>query len=492
MSPRSALGKLLLALVTLLARGADSVAQNPAPQTAPVLMISDIHLDPFHDPAKFARLRSSPVRDWAKILDAPESPNQAREYESLQKTCRARGVDPDWDLFSESLRAERAQQPEPLFITVSGDLMAHDFECRFHTLAPGLSPSDYTAFTEKTVAFVALQFRLAFPRVPVYLALGNNDSSCGDFQETPHSAFLASVAQSFADDVDPASRETVLREFPEQGDYDIALPRPMANTRLIVLQDIFQSYRYRTCGGAADTAAAKTQIAWLAKHLAAAREHGENVWVMTHIPPGVNVHSTSVHGVRFCTGALRMNLSSPALPDTLVRFSDEVRLLILGHAHTDEIRILAASTCTEGSGACVAIPVKLIPSITPVDGNNPAFLMAAVDPRSSILIDYNVFAADGHAGTDLRWQREYRYSEAYGLPDFSAASVERLVSRFAADKTGTSVASRNYQRWYSVGASATRGVALQRVWRAYVCGISEYQEQDFRGCMCSAADPELK
>jgi sphingomyelin phosphodiesterase acid-like 3 len=89
----------------------------------PVVILSDIHFDPFHDPAKFGQLRTASVSNRAKVLDAPDSPTQAHDFASLQKSCQAYSIDTDWALFASSLKAARAQQSAPFFVTVSGDLM---------------------------------------------------------------------------------------------------------------------------------------------------------------------------------------------------------------------------------------------------------------------------------------------------------------------------------------------------------------------------------
>ena len=435
-------------------------------------MFSDIHFDPFHDPAKFAQLQSAPVSDWANILSSPASAHQESDFASLQTACNARDVDTDWALFASSLQAARTQQPTPLFVTVSGDLLVHQFDCRFHTLAPN---SDSTGDMD-----------FAFPRSPVYLAMGNNDSGCGDFRETTDSQFLHDVAQIFARDAGPASRAIVLREFPHQGDYDIALPKPMQKTRLIVLQDIFQSYRYQNCSGVSDRTAAQTQVTWLAQHLADAREHGDNVWVMGHIPPGVNVYATFAKGYKQCTDQpLDLFLSSDAMADTLAEYADIVRLGIFGHTHNDEMRLLEAPRKVPAGEARQAIPVKLVPAISPVHGNNSAFLVARVNPISGILMDYSIFAASNQTGIATQWSREYTYSEAYGLPDFSGASAARMTAAFSADKDGLSTWSANYQRWYSVGQAKDRGAFLRKIWPAYACGLSADHPADFHNCLCA-------
>jgi sphingomyelin phosphodiesterase acid-like 3 len=190
------LSALLIAAMPL----ASALAMQATPATAPVLLLSDIHLDPFHDPAKFPALLAASPAGWATIFDASSSPTQATDFDKLQAACGSKGVDTPIALLESALKAAHAQQPAPLFITVSGDLMAHQFDCRFHTLHPAGTPAEYSAFAAKTVAFVALQLHLIFPRTPIYLTLGNNDSGCKDYNEDPNSAFLQADGKSFAAD----------------------------------------------------------------------------------------------------------------------------------------------------------------------------------------------------------------------------------------------------------------------------------------------------
>ena len=57
---RRMLGLLLACgMLCIVPRGAN--AQAPKAETVPVVMLSDIHFDPFHDPAKFEKLRAAPI-----------------------------------------------------------------------------------------------------------------------------------------------------------------------------------------------------------------------------------------------------------------------------------------------------------------------------------------------------------------------------------------------------------------------------------------------
>jgi sphingomyelin phosphodiesterase acid-like 3 len=487
---RLSLPLVCLAAVGLFCISSVGHAQKDASvTTAPVLMLSDIHLDPFHDPTKVSQLRSAPVSEWATIFNAPPSATQAADFAKLQSGCGARGVDTPHALLETSLKAAHAQQPKPLFVTVSGDLMAHQFDCRFKALAPEGTAADYSIFAAKTVAFIALRLRETFPGTPVYLALGNNDSGCKDYDEDPNSAFLQADATGFAADaVDPANRAAIQHEFSQYGDYDIALPIP--HTHLIVLQDIFESKKYAACNGTPTGDPTTAQIAWLRTQLEKARAAHEQVWVMAHIPPGIDAYTTFSKGRNVCTGNKpEMFLSSEALANTIIDFPGTIRLALFGHTHMDELRVY---TSTAGE----TIPGKLVPSITPVNGNNPAFTIAEVDTRTATLKDYAVFAASKPASWDIAptWHEEYRYSTTYGLHDLSGASLARLTASLLADKTSATPASQAYQRFYFVGdpvantgiSGNLKAAAMQVVWPAYGCAITQATQAGFKDCVCPA------
>ena len=482
---------LLLTLLSIVSLPTRAQSSSQAAPTVPALLLSDIHLDPFHDPAKFDALRVAPAAGWAAILYGPASPTQAADFAHLQQTCGAKGIDTPPALLQSSLHAARKQQPHPLLVTISGDLLVHQFDCRFHTLAPHATDAEYSAFASKTVAFIALQLRETFPQSPIYFALGNNDSGCNDYGEDPDSDFLHAAAANFSAGVhSPANRSAILHEFPHLGNYAVTLPAPIRDTRLIVLHDIFESRKYAKCSGTPSNDAATEQVAWLRAQLTAARAAHQHVWVMAHIPPGIDAYSTFVNHRDVCAGQSPvMFLASDALANTLAVFPDVIRLALFGHTHMDEMRVYSTSSGT--------IPAKLVPSITPVNGNNPAFTLAEIEPATATLKDYTVYSANNQTGIDTTWAEEYRFSTTYHLPNLSGASLEKLTTSFVDDKSGSTDASHAYQQFFYVGdtgaaktiKAAMNAAAMQIVWPAYACAITHADAASFRTCACPASPP---
>ena len=73
------------------------------------------------------------------------------------------------------------------------------------------------------------------------------------------------------------------------------------------------------------------------------------------------------------------------MADELVEFSDVVELAIFGHNHMDETRLLKGDGKTPASSKSVA--VKVVSSISPINGNHPSFTVAQIDPSSAALKD---------------------------------------------------------------------------------------------------------
>lgn len=456
-----------------------------AAQTVPVLMLSDVHFDPWHDPALFHQLQAAPVSRWPAILSEPPSPDQPKRFAALQQACSAHGVDTDWTLLQSSLAAMQLADPHPDFVTLSGDLTAHEFRCRFEQLDPQGSDADYVAYAAKVASFVAYALKHAYPKTPIFIALGNNDSSCGDYRESIHSQYLRRLAVAVASAAPAVDRATILREFPAEGDYDVALPAPFVHTRLIVLQDIFEASNYSDCQNHPDPQAAARQIAWLGAHLAMAHAHGDQVWVMSHIPPGVNVYQTIRSNPDVCGHtAPSMFLNSDQMVQVLLRYAGEIRFAIFAHTHNDELRLLAPPAAfVSGHGA---IPVKLVPSITPVHGNNPAFMMAEVDRATAIVKDYTIIVASNQTGVHTQWTPEYRWSTAYGENDFSASSVAKLITHFEQDPHSETEVSRNYQQWFYAGRGRVPALLLRFFWPAYACSLNHMSAEGYRQCVCGA------
>jgi sphingomyelin phosphodiesterase acid-like 3 len=454
---------------------------KPAPQSsATVLMVSDIHFEPFWDPGKAPQLAAKPESEWAAILASAPSPDREAQFNAIQQACHTRGADTSFPLFASSLSAMKTNAAGAKFVTVSGDLISHSFNCKFARVFPAARPGDYRIFVEKTIKFVIASLRGAMPGVRVYAALGNNDSDCGDYQLDASSSFLHDLDKVFTADVPAIDMQEAYADFPIGGNYRATLPKPFADTRLLVIDDLFMARRYQTCSGEDDSSEATRQIAWLRTELESARQAKMKVWVMAHIPPGVDVHSTAAKGKNICAGQEpAMFLSSDELPDALTPYSDVISLAIFAHTHMDEMRLLIPNDIPNPAHS---VPVKLVSSISPINGNNPSITVAQVDPRTGTMVDYRVIAASNQTGIGTAWTEEYDYARAYNEPAFSDTALATLIGEFRADNGAKSPFSQAYIRNYFVG---DRSSELTPFWPLAACGLINMSADSFRACVCS-------
>ena len=442
--------------------------------TSPVLMLSDVHLDPFSDPAKVLKLAATPAEQWDTVIATPASATQAKDFADLQEVCHLRGVDTSTVLWRSSLLAMRKQAAGAAFVTVSGDLLAHNFECKFKRSFPTATDADYVRFVGQTIRYVVHGLRVAFPATPVYVAMGNNDSACGDYRDDRNSAFLAEVAKALAEALSPTDRPEMLREFSREGYYNATMPAAFPKGRVIVVDDLFLSAKHGSCEGKPDEAATEGVTNWLQEQLADAREKGQHVWVLGHIPPGVDLYSTLRKLENVCKVEPQMFLENEKLATVLAAYPDVVRLAVFGHSHTDELRLLPGK---EDGG----VAMKIVSSISPVNGNNPSFMVARVDRATAELRDYTVIAASNLTGVDAEWTREYTYSAVYHQRAFSAAALKAITDGFAADATASKPESAAYLQNLYVG---DRSMLLKPFWPEYVCALTHDSAASYAKCVC--------
>jgi sphingomyelin phosphodiesterase acid-like 3 len=252
------------------------------------------------------------------------------------------------------------------------------------------------------------------------------------------------------------------------------MPAPLLNTRLVVLNDIYMMPDFGSCKATEDRRGEREQLAWLQNELDRAQKKKQRVWVLGHLPPSINAGSSlSGHG-SFCSGNRTVRFQdTEALANEMTEHADTITLGIFGHTHMDEFHVLA--------GKNSAVPIKVVASLSPVDGNLPSFTVGVIDVASATLADYSVYEASNRTGDGTTWTQEYDFNSAYNEQGFTAASLIDLTSRLRADKEGTGVESRAYQAHFLKGSS---GKKLSSSWQGYVCSLDHSASEDFKTCVC--------
>jgi sphingomyelin phosphodiesterase acid-like 3 len=179
-------------------------------------------------------------------------------------------------------------------------------------------------------------------------------------------------------------------------------------------------------------------------------------------------------------------LASDSLATALAENTDIVPLALFGHTHSDEIRLLSPDDLVppevaKAHAATAGVPVKIVPSITPINGNEPAFLVAEIQPATAALVDYTVIIASGHTGAGATWKPAYTYSERYHRRAFDSASVSSLIRELHADSALATPVSQAYISSYTEGVPTP---ILQLAWFPYTCALSHTTSKSFAACAC--------
>lgn len=449
---------LALALAAPLAAAAD---------TGRFLQVSDIHFSPFVPALRAKPLATTAVEDWWPILAADPDTALAQW-----------GSDTNHALFATALSAIADAAADADFVVVTGDLLAHNFPANVESVfgfAPGSAAND--AFAVRTTLFVADSLRSAIPGKPIFVTLGNNDSSCGDYRIEPNGAYLAATRETVRR---LAGADRVAADFDETylaGGYYAAAHPTLADTTIIVLDDVLWSIDYQNACGTTGLSGADAMMAWLEKQLADARAAGRKVWLAHHIPVGFDPYAT-LHGKQAtCAERIRPMLAEPYAAKyvgLLSEYAATVTIGLVGHTHFDDFRLLR-----DKGGAVVGIE-KIAPAISPIFGQNPGFHVYSYDRAKGAITDlathYLANLATAASPAEADWKQEYVYSEAYGVPDFSPASAETVWKQFASEGEADDL----YRKLYNVshGELSADGI------KAYACAIGHADEAGFATCYC--------
>jgi len=452
-----------LGLVGLCGAGSADAAKLPFTVGAGqgvFLHVSDLHFNPFADPAIVRRLIAAPVEQWAAIFRA--SKNTAF-WDKRQDTS--------FPLLTSMLAA--AQGPAYDYVLSTGDVLSHDFKDEFLQL--GGTEGEYAGFVIKTMLFVDRMLKRSFPGIPLIATLGNNDATCGDYMLAPNDPMLPVVGRDLPT---VARNPQALHDYMMGGSYVVPHPK-VPRHDIIVLSDVFLSRKYRDACGKTGTDPGSAELAWLEWTLYREGLAGRTASLVMHIPPGIDAYSSSrKHGcplevVSFWTDAhARRFLALVGL------YKDQLRMAYAGHTHMDDFRVIV-----DASGA-PALATRITPAVSPLFGNNPAFTVLLYSRTDASVADYATFYLANLAkvapGVAPEWTLEYTFKDAYQAPRYDAASLAALAQRV---KTDDAVRA-SFMRRYPVSSSQSPMTPAN--WSAFACAQTAITADAFASCACPA------
>ena len=459
MSKRAATCAFLIAQ-TLLFSNASAAMRSGRSQ---FLWLSDIHFNPFEDPTLVDKLAAAPPSDWTAILSS-----------SSRTKLSSFGQDTNWPLLSSAFSAIRRTIPSPAFTIVTGDLIAHHFREQFDATATAHDDHAFGEFARKTVEFIGLQLRQLSPDTRGIVALGNNDSACGDYFTESGGRFLRNTGPLVAALAGAADNSAFSAPWNAFGSFSV--PHPMLRKhRIIVLDTAFLSSRHHNGCAAASTDAGSAMLTWLTHELSDARQHGDKVWLVYHIPPGVDGFAT-IRARTSSADAIVMFWKDSYLTtfeELAKQYRSTIEASFAGHTHMDDFRLINHK---DGHPSVVLITPSLGPNVR----QNPSFRIVTLSSRGKLedQATYylgNLESVGPRAPAD--WKLEYSFKQAWHLRGLSAASYQKLWLRTAASPGDR----EQWMLFYS--ASAPGSFIPPDTFQTYHCASGYTNAQEFAACV---------
>jgi hypothetical protein len=463
-----------VALALQLCGTASGQQAAPAPAIAgQVLVMSDLHFDPMADPGLVDRLAAAEPEQWSQILDG-----------SSDRSLGRYGRDSNWMLLRSALQQMAQTLPKPAFVLISGDFLAHGFREEFDAAAKDHSDAAYRVFVRKTMQFLGQQLEQTFPATPILPALGNNDEECGDYQLQPGGPFLADTLPILYQLVGSAGGPGLERDWLGYGNYTARV----GGIRVLSTNTNFLSIHYRNaCGSPADDDPGRATLAWLEVELAAAKQAQERVWLLYHIPPGIDGYATLRRGA--CPGTMIPMWDQAYAANFLAlmkRYANTVTASFAGHTHMDDFRLVGDAEGRYGFAL-------ITPAVSPIFGQNPAFRTLVYDAAGGIL-DQTTYdltnlpqATVAAVGVSPEWRAEYSFTRQWSLPQVDLPSLDHLYSLI----TDAPAEREQWHMIFPVSSpvywapfSGTNERLAQAV-RAFRCASGNVAPAEYGQCYCS-------
>ena len=472
---------LVLAMLALLFASGANAQQPRKDNMGKLLIASDIHFNPMADPTLVAALEAADPAQWETILQR-----------SKVTAFSQYGQDSNWWLMRSALDAMVRIEPHPALVMYTGDLLAHNFPKTYRSITNDDNSEHYRSFVLKTFDFVALEFRKRFPDAKILVTPGNNDEECGNYSIGADGTFLNDTAEQARDLAREGGEFTTT--WKALGSYSLAHPT-LHGVRIVSLNSVFWSDKYRATSFAkgcatVNSTAASDLFAWLESQLADAEHSQQKVWLMFHIPPGIDGWASTHPSGGKLANASPSSCAASIVPmwvpewtirfdDLLGRYSGTVVATFAGHTHTDDFRLIGANGASKQF-------VLIDPAVSPVYDQNPSFRIVSFESDGTLADQTTYYLTNlrkAGGSTPGRWRQEYKFSRRWKTRQLDGASLVKIYDE---------IASQNKERelWlklYMVSSSAAP-IPADDV-RGLYCAIAALDQQSYESCYCSASVP---
>lgn len=426
---------------------------NYANNNSNVLVITDIHLDPFNSCGTTVTESS---QSCVASLIAESNP----ALWSFQTTApNAFGDETNNSFFESALTGVSSvvakQNITKIFVT--GDLLSHDFPKQFESYVPSGNQSQQTQLALNTMNYVLYKIQQTAPKAKLYYIMGNNDTDQSDYSY-PTESFMQQASVLFAPYM--ANSENFTATF-ANGGYSLM---PL-NDNVDVIGLNFNPLTVENASNPEDAQVAESQLTWLISTLNSERAKGKHVIILQHEPFGVNVYNI----IESTTPIY--NLQTPLQESYLTVYqqnSDIINNYYFGHYHMETME--TASNIL-GIGT-LGFSVDFY--------NNPGFKVLQLNNIGQ-LQDFTAYYSDYHKH-GFNWRTLYQLNLAYNITpnnyiDFFQHQLQPTNNK----------AWLEYVKYYSgdnlLAPPDQMPIILPENWAIYYCSVNYMSESSFNSCL---------
>lgn len=433
------------------------------------------------DATLVSELAAAEPANWEPILERT-APPAFSQY----------GSDTNWWLLKSAMKQFPTTLRHPAFVMVTGDLLAHSFPQTYESVTHDTDQQHYREFVQKTVKFLALELQRKFPGTRVFITPGNNDNDCGDYTIEAGGAFLSDTA--------PIARELAggdhqfVTDWKALGSFNVPHPT-ISGMRIISLNSIFLSNKYRAlssskgCAPVSSTASADL-MKWLDESLAAAEKANQKVWLMFHIPPGIDGYASAMKRQSLIKGgaaadaeACRKSIVPMWVPEwtaqfdaLLAKYHSTVIAGFAGHTHSDDFRLI-------GDAGEARKFVLVNPAISPVYQQNPGFRVVSYRSDGAVTDQTTYYLTNLTTASTMsrgRWKKEYTFTRKWRTRELDTNSLGNLYNQVATNEK----ARARWLQMYAVSGPAETGE--KPIVRALYCAVEAMSVESYKSCFCAA------
>ena len=346
-----------------------------------------------------------------------------------------------------AMRPKECKDKGPLFVLWTGDAGARRF---------GKFSREVIEWEMRNITRELLRLQQQLGGVPVYPVIGNHDSY-PQHQFPVSNYWVYDVAAELWAPLLPSDALVTLKH----GGYYSVLVAPLL--RLLVLNTVIY-YHSNNVTKNVKTTDPGGQIAWMRTQLANASANGEDVYIASHIPPGMTLDPFHTRFIK------------PFL-DGMRGYHSIIRGSFWGHIHLDMFQLLgdASASSTDFHVAHLASTLGI------KTGKNPSFRRYLTDSAKNYTIqDWTTFYMDLPAANKagkITWRELYSARKFYGIPDATPATMRKFVSNMRRNRKLFDAF------WNNEKGGAPQGACVESCRKIQLCRIQYSYPDAYNKCV---------